>query len=351
MECIHEAQRNDLLLLLKKESQNSTQFSYSEKQFMNNIRSIANDLEDLYAAVDTTLPAQSYYNQIKYNFLSHADEVKQLANTFYNGDSAKIILAQNAFVLMSYDALQRKYPEFMWTQLGVFAANEVRAGLVMALELRHDFINKHTHIIIDNNGTEMTDMMYAVSEILINGQINVLTDIGSFGIANHQYGTSKIKNENWLTAEAKEGFRLQELSQNALKNNDCLQYMDLQTEAAIQFGAHEQIYILQPMWDQPNMKLFADLNKMVLQLTNKKITVLGDIFIGTDKNLEIQNGYTIKIPSTVNDLSNAQQRVAVAMNGFHQLNNLRKDANWNYWMDYSQIKIGYAYNTYQAKGL
>ena len=85
--------------------------------------------------------------------------------------------------------------------------------------------------------------------------------------------------------------------------------------------------------------------------SNKKITVLGDIFIGTDKNLEIQNGYTIKIPSTVNDLSNAQQRVAVAMNGFHQLNNLRKDANWNYWMDYSQIKIGYAYNTYQAKGL
>jgi hypothetical protein len=37
---------------------------------------------------------------------------------------------------MSYDALQRKYPEFMWTQLGIFAANEVRSGLVMALMAR-----------------------------------------------------------------------------------------------------------------------------------------------------------------------------------------------------------------------
>ncbi len=60
-------------------------------------------------------------------------------------------------------------------------------------------------------------MMLESSQILIQGQIDVLKDIGSLGILNRNRGAANIKNESWLTAEAREGFRLQEQAENALK--------------------------------------------------------------------------------------------------------------------------------------
>jgi hypothetical protein len=326
--------------------QDTTEISWSERQFFNEIRTIANDVEVLSATVDTTVSIQHTYSQIKDNFLAHAALVTQKATTFYNGSTGKIILARNAFVLMSYDALERKYPEFMWTQLGIFAANEVRSGLVQALMLRQ--------VLIDNNinipfgATDLTTIMLQSAQILIDGQIDVLTDIGSFGILNKKVGAAKIKNETWMTNEAKEGFRLQEQAENALHVGNCALYQDIQTAAAIQFGAHEQVYILQPMWDKPLMKQFADIDKLMIQLTGHKFVFFGNIFVGTNKDRETGKGYTIVIPNNVNDLSNAAQRVKVAINGFNTLNNLRKGTVGSDWIDYSQVKIGYYKDIYNV---
>lgn len=345
-DCFNQSQKTALVQSLEPLSRDTTQLSAAERQLMNEIHDIANDVAPLSADIDTTISIHESYNQIKTNFLHHVDLVTQKATLFYHGSAAKIILAKNAFVLMSYDALQRKYPEFMWTQLGVFAANEVRSGLVLALRVRDGMIKNNLHIPFNN--MEVTDAMFESSQILIQGQIDVLTDIGSLGILNRKVGAARIKNETWLTQEAREGFRLQEQAENALKAGKCRDFMDKQTAAAIQFGAHEQIYILQPMWDKPMMQQFANLDKLMIQWTHQDFVFFGDIFIGTNKTTEANKGYTIKIPATVNNLANAQQRVAVAMNGFNTLNSLRKSATWSYWIDYSQVKIGYFYDVYNA---
>ena len=345
-DCMNEIQKNDLLHTLESLSHDTTQISAPERQFINEIRAIANDVSSLSSDIDTTISIHASYDQIRTNFLQHVDLVTQKATLFYGNSEPKIILAKNAFVLMSYDALQRNYPEFMWTQLGVFAANEVRSGLVLALSMRYILMKNNIHIAFNN--VEIADAMLESSEILIQGQIDVLTDIGSLVILNRKVGADKIKNETWLTTEAKEGFRLQEQAENILKTGDCNKFMDLQTAAAIQFGAHEQIYILQPMWDKPLMQQFADLDKLLIQLTNQKFVFFGDIFIGTNKTTEANKGYNIKLPSTVNNLANAQQRVTVAMNGFNTLNTLRKNPEWSKWIDYSQVKIGYGYDVYNG---
>ena len=345
-DCMNKTQKNDLLVSLEPLSHDTTQISAAERQFINEIRTIANDVASLSSDIDTTISVHESYNQIRTNFLQHVALVTQKATLFYGNSEPKIILAKNAFVLMSYDALQRNYPEFMWTQLGVFAANEVRSGLVLALSMRYILMKNNIHIAFNN--VEIADAMLESSEILIQGQIDVLTDIGSLGILNRKVGADKIKNETWLTTEAKEGFRLQEQAENILKTGDCNKFMDLQTAAAIQFGAHEQIYILQPMWDKPLMQQFADLDKLLIQLTNQKFVFFGDIFIGTNKTTEANKGYNIKLPSTVNNLANAQQRVTVAMNGFNTLNTLRKNPEWSKWIDYSQVKIGYGYDVYNG---
>lgn len=346
LDCLNENRRNELVQTMQSLSKDTTQITAAERQFYNEIRTIANDIDVLSNSIDTSVSIQQYYNQIRTNFLQHAALVEQKANLFYQGNIAKIILAKNAFVLMSYDALQRKYPEFMWTQLGIFAANEVRSGLVLALEMRYQFNKNNIHIPIDGNGTDIADAMLLSSQILIQGQINVLTDIGSLGILNRKIGAARIKNETWLTTEAKDGFRKQELAEQALKSGDCRKFMDLQTAAAIQFGAHEQIYILQPMWDKPMMQQFSNLNKLLMQLTNKQLIFFGDIFVGTNKIKEAKKGFIIKLPASITDLSNANQRVTVAINGFNTINSLRKIASWNEWLAYSQIKIGYFNDVY-----
>lgn len=348
-DCMNETQKTELLHSLESLSHDTIQMSAAERQFINEIRVIANDVSSLSDNIDSTISVHDYYNQIRSNFLLHADLVNQKAVQFYGSSDAKIILAKNAFVLMSYDALQRKYPEFMWTQLGVFAANEVRSGLVLAIEVRYQLLRNNLHIPIDNSGTDLADAMLESSQILIQGQLDVLTDIGSFGILNRKVGAINIMNESWLTAEAKEGFRLQEKAESILKTGNCSGFLDLQTAAAIQFGAHEQIYILQPMWNKPIMQQFSDLNKTLMRISNQQFVFFGDIFIGTNKNTDSQKGYNIKLPANVNDLSNAQQRVAVAMNGFNTLNRLRKVSSWSQWIDYSQVKIGYFYDVYNAK--
>lgn len=344
--CINIQQKEELLHSYEYLLQDTFPLTKAERQLMNEIRDIANDIDALYSGIADDLTIEEYYQQIKFRFLQHADLVQQKANLFYEGSEAGVILARNAFVLMSYDALQRKYPEFMWTQLGIFAANEVRSGLVMALYLRYTLRHNNIDLPMGNTGLSMQEGLLETSSILIQGQLNVLTDIGSLAILNKLKGAKAIKHETWLTAEAQRGFQLQEQAEAALNQGDCNSFMDLQTEAAIQFGAHEQIYILQPMWDQQLMKQFADIDRMIIQLTGHQLVVFGDIFIGTNKTAEAGKGYTIKLPQQVNDLSNAQQRVQVAMNGFNTLNQLRKDKSWSRWIDYSQIKIGYFHDVY-----
>ena len=154
--CFNDAQRTELLHELEPLTNDSIQLSAAERQLMNDIHVLANDITPLSDNIDTSISIQESYNQIKANFLQHAALAEQKANTFYHGSEASVILAKNAFVLMSYDALQRTYPEFMWTRLGVFAANEVRSGLVAALFLRFTLLQNNVHIPMDNTGKEIT---------------------------------------------------------------------------------------------------------------------------------------------------------------------------------------------------
>lgn len=342
--CIDNTEKDKMVQTLAPLLQDTTNISFAERQLMNEIRVMANDINSLSISIDTSLPPQEYYDEIRINFSKRIDTVVQKASAFYNNSEPKIILAKNAFVLMTYDALQRNYPNFMWVQLGVFVAEDVRSGLVLALSLRKTFLQNNVHIPI--NGIDISDALLATCNELMNGQLNVLTDIGPFAIMNYRIGANKMKNETWLSPEAKQGYIFQEQAETALKTKDCNSFYDKQTEAAIQFGAHEQIYILQPMWNAPLMQQFSALNNLLVQLTQRKLVFFGDIFVGTNKITEANKGYTIKLPATITSLADAQQRITIAINGFNTLNSLRKNADWNYWLAYSQVKIGYYNGVY-----
>ena len=75
-------------------------------------------------------------------------------------------------------------------------------------------------------------------------------------------------------------------------------YQDLQTLAAIQFGIHEQTYILQNHFGINHFRIDGQLNEMVLKMT-KSIWYFWRNFIGTNKYTESQKGYNIKIPKAL----------------------------------------------------
>ena len=68
-DCLNENQKATLVNSLEYLSHDTTEISAAERQFMNEIRTIANDIASLSSGIDTTVSNQNSYNQIKTNFL------------------------------------------------------------------------------------------------------------------------------------------------------------------------------------------------------------------------------------------------------------------------------------------
>ena len=333
-------QQATILAALNDYVNDTTTLSPEDRLFYEELREIDNDIDVLYTGLNPNLSYFEMYNIIKANFRSKLDLITQMASEHYNQHPSWILLAQNAYVLMSYDALERHSPEFLWTKLGVFAANEVRNGLVLANVFKRTLEQNNIHIIMDfSTGDEATDILFKATEILMEGQRNVFVDIGSLSILN-KFGAEEIAQETWLTDDAVRGFTIQHQAELSKASGNTLAYFDLQTEAAIEFGAHEQIHILQSVWDEPLMRKMNNLNNWLMDLSDGEFVFFGDIFIGVNKYIELDEGYVVKIPSNATNLVNANHRVEIARNGFNTLNDLRKDEDWSYWVNYSQLRIG-----------
>jgi hypothetical protein len=319
-----------------------------ESGFYKEIRALANDIEGLYLNVDIQPTYEQKYHKLRQNIRTRIDYVTSLASAHYNGVSGRIILARNIYVMMGYDAIVRYQHEFLWAKLGIFAANEVRNGMILSYLLRD--ILEGNNINFNLGGIPINEVLTKVPQILIEGQLDVFTDIGALDLLN-KYGPQYLEDQTWLTQEARNGYHLQYLAQQALTSGNEEEFLDLQTAAAIQFGAHEQIYTLQPLWDKSVMIQFADLNKLILEKSNGKTSVFGDIFLGTNKYSEFIIGHLIKIPKNAYYLNDPTDRVEIAANGFNSLNKLRKASNWSVWIDQSQDNIGKLKGVYSAKGI
>ena len=262
-----------------------------DRNFLNEIRIIANDINDLYKDVDVQPSYKAKYDKLRENMTRHIDDVTQRASVFYNGSAAHITLTRNSFVLMSYDALQRNSPTFYWTKLGIFAANEVRASVVLAYHIKNIVDKNNINIILDpSTGVDISQTLLQSTQTLIVGQLNVLTDIGCLALLN-KYGAENLMTETWLTPEAQNGYRIQQQAEIAFRNKDISSYQDLQTEAAIEFGAHEQIYILQPLWDNGLMMQLALINQALNSIKTKPKMACGK---NQSYNLEITRKEHIK---------------------------------------------------------
>ena len=341
-----EAQQQELLREVSKKTVPTTEISAEERAFFSDIRIIANDIPSLYNGVTNDMTLEEKYEQLKHNIRSKANEVEAKALVHYNGSVAYTTMAKNSFVLMTYDALQRNVPEMMWTNLGIFAANEVRGGVVLASQIVNYLEKNNIKIPLKDSTQNVGQMLTDATVLLLEGQLNVVVDIGALVLLNKYVDRDLDSEFAWLTPEAIKGFKFQKQAEQALRCGQKEAYQDLQTLAAIQFGIHEQTYILQPLWDKPLLGLMSQLNEMVLKMTNGQYGIFGEIFIGANKYTEPQKGYNIKIPKGSYNLVNIVHRVDIAMNGFNTYNRLRKDKNWSHWIDYSQIRLGYGVDVY-----
>lgn len=322
---------------------------HPNRVFLMELHDMANDIESLYEGVDELPDYEAKYHKLRANMRARVDEVIQKAEIHYNGSRARTILSINSFVLAGYDAFSRQTPEFMWTKLGIFAANEVRGGIVLGYLLKHILeINKFHLVVNDLAGLDAPSLLEEVGEILIDGQQNVFIDIGALALLN-RYGPGNLKNEAWLSQDARNGFAFQEEAENALAQGKIAQYQDFQTLAAVEFGAHEQLYVLDAVWDRPLMHDFNAINQWLLSITNNQMALFADIFVGVNKFTELPKGWVITFPRQYNDLTQGVDRVEIARNGFHTLNRMRKEARWYNWIEDSQKRLGKSKGVYNIK--
>ncbi len=315
-------------------------------EFRNHLRLLANDIDGYYAGTENMNDYESIYQKIRQNIYDRLVLVTTLANEEYNSSKGYVTLSQNMFVLMGYDALTRNDPKFMWTKLGIYAANEVRYGIVLSYIMLGSLL-KHNKEILLPSGEDLRDVLQEVPQLLLQGQMNVFADIGALSLLN-KYGAEHFITAVWLTQEARNGFLLQKDAEDALIRGDIQNYRNIQTQAAVWFGAHEQLFILQPLWDLPLLHIFSDMNISFIENSGGSLAFFGDIFIGKNKLKEFTLGYNIKFPRQYNNLTIGSNRVEIARNGFETLNNLRKTPVMSSWIEKSQKEIGYGYGIYNV---
>jgi hypothetical protein len=338
---LSQAQEQIVFGEMAKYLKDTTPISLKERDLINELRVKAQDIEAYYEGVDDEPTWEAKYNRIRANMHQKVDESVELAAGFYDNNEGKIILAKNSYVLMSYHFLENYMSEFMWTKLGLFAANEVRNGIVLSFVLRQVLKQSKIDLAINGlSGIDLSETLYESNRILMSGQISVFTDIGALGLLNHRYGQEPFLNADWLTQEARNGYAVQKQAETALAAGNVTEYQDLQTEAAIWFGAHEQLYTLDPLWSTDIMGILADVNIWLHDGTKGSLALFGDIFVGTNKYGEFLLGKVIKLSPNNHDLTSGHDRVEIARFGFHTLNDMRKSTRWNPWVEFSENKLG-----------
>ncbi|MCS4297064.1 MULTISPECIES: hypothetical protein [Acinetobacter] len=330
----------------------------SEKNLYQQLYNIANNQTSLFDPSITTTIQQ--YESIRSKIRQQFSTVRQLAiNTYGNQSQQKILLATNAFILMYYDALSRNNPKFFWPNLGIFVANDVRSTYALTFSLSNaldplNVTNGQNIIIAGMNVPTLQATIAQANNELINGQANVMADIGGLSIMHQHYDALVLAQQ--LTSYGPtltQAFQLQKIAdEEALRSGIySSKFKKLATDAAISFGIHEQEKILQPMWDKPIMRDFAKINNFMLSLSLENLGLRGDIFVGINKFKLIFTPYLIiRAPFTATNLANVQHRIAIARNGFNVLNEWKQNIFFAPWIPIYQSHIGKGNGLYQPVG-
>ncbi|MDR0238187.1 hypothetical protein [Acinetobacter sp.] len=330
----------------------------SERDLYRQLYNIANSQNSLYDP--SIFSAVQQYENVRAKIRQQFAVVQQLAlNTYGSRAQQKVLLATNAFILMYYDALSRNNPKFYWPNLGVFVANDVRSGYALTYSLSNALdplnIKNGQNIIIA--GMPVPTLQSTIAQAnneLIQGQANVMADIGGLSVMHQHYDSSILAQQlSGYGATLSQAFQLQKIAdEEALRSGIySSQFKKLATNAAISFGIHEQEKILQPMWDKPLMRDFANINNFMLSLSLENLGLRGDIFVGVNKFKLIFTPYLIiRAPFTATNLANVQHRIAIARNGFTVLNEWKQNIFFAPWIPVYQAQIGKGEGLYQPVG-
>ena len=319
--------------------------SPAEQALLAELRTLANDWSRIQPSVQRN-PID--VGAVEQALVARMGAARGLARQRLGDKPSALVMAQNAYILMSYDALVRHNPSFFWSQLGIFAANEVRANLALAFTLQATLEGMQarspwlaqTELLPDMSLAQAIAMTRQATSDLIDGQSRVLANIGSLALLHQQHGALALTRVP-LSEPARQGFIIQAQADAALQRRQLQRHRDLSADAAIQFGIHEQANALQEMWDRPSMKGMAQLNDRILQWSLENIGMRGDLFIGTNKMLPfVGPSLIIRAPFGATDLSSLQDRIAIAMNGFRTLNSWRSNLALNAWITQSRTRLG-----------
>ncbi len=330
----------------------------TEKNLYQQLYNIANNQNTLYDPTIHSVPQQ--YENIRSKIRQQFTTVRQLAiNTYGQQSQQKILLATNAFILMYYDALSRNNSKFFWSNLGIFVANDVRSTYALTFSLSNaldplNVTNGQNIIIAGMNIPTLQATITQANNELIQGQSNVMVDIGGLSVMHQHYDSTLLAQQlGSYGVHLSEAFQLQKVADDeALRSGiNSTKFKKLATDAAISFGIHEQEKILQPMWDKPLMRDFAKINDFMLSLSLENLGLRGDIFVGVNKFKLIFTPYLIiRAPFSATNLASLQDRISIARNGFIVLNDWKQNILYSPWIPVYQSQIGKGDGLYQPVG-
>jgi len=295
------------------------------------------DLEAQLAAGTDGLSAQDRLDTIKGNIADFIGQAKQNAIAGEGGDTIGVALAQNSALLAVYSALAITMPNFQWTYTGAFVAYQVRGQLLNIYDAYTNSEERAASVFNPEGAANLANDRDHLINTIINGQIGVVEDIGSLALTYRQVGADILQApEIAKDRTALQGFQDQIKADTSMANGDYAKLILAGEQAAVQFGIREQTD-LQSMWDDPLLKSVAQGLERGEQLITaaKQNAIIGHL-IPSGLRLLDTTIYTpigaITAPSGANDVTNLQDRIAIANNAFNYMyQNLYagpNNANW-----------------------
>jgi YD repeat-containing protein len=250
------------------------------------------------------LSADGVTGKIKGNILDFVNRAGEAASYRWNSDAASVALAKNSALIATYSAIGLTMPGFQWTMVGAFVAYQVREQIITIADAgRSGKLGALLGPLGVIGGMASRALGDHMINTIIDGQVKVVSDIGSLALGYRQLGAGILASRTVSSdGYATSAIHHQIAADNALKDGNMATWAWEGFQAAVQLGYREQRG-LQAMWNDP--------------ILNKAAGVMSSLgLLNTTINTPIGR---ISAPKSVNDVRRLDQRMSLAVNAFNYM--------------------------------
>jgi|GEM_PF-1818182 len=248
------------------------------------------------------------------------------------GDQTAVNLAKNDALRLIYAALFVEMPRFQWTSVGLIVGGETvrgqleRIGSAIFQARAAERGTEGSILPVPLVAGPSADLLQYVQNKIVSAQVDVVSDIGAMALTYRAAGGNAAAAMQVAgiaeTAMARNGFRLQAMSDDAWAHGRKSQAMQSGAYAAIALGIHEQTRLQETLWNDLRVQGLARVmsTSSLFGITaDIEVRALNKVITAPDHSLPLSTPWLDPTRAILPGPWNLSYRIEVATNAFSKM--------------------------------